>query len=387
MVHIRTSGVRTGSLAIHPAILYLSIDPRQFRIGRQDTHPLAKAHKKVQPFVIGEEKIQPGTRKLVDMPISVLADHSPVTMTVLVIHGRRPGPVMFVSAAVHGDEILGVEIIRRLVSARQIANLAGTLLAIPVVNSFGFIGHSRYMPDRRDLNRCFPGQPQGTLGSQLANIFTTEILQRSDFGIDLHTGALHRTNLPQLRISGEIDGESERANAFQVPVIMANTPPPGSLRGVAAGLFKSVIVYEAGEALRFNEQAIRAGLRGILSVMRLERMIGRADRKPARSIKPIWVNKSFWIRAPQGGIVQLLRPSGSVVVEGDILAVVADPFGESKENVVAPFAGIVIGHRTLPTVNRGDALFHLAQTSEEQAIYSFAALSEEAAEDDQAWWD
>lgn len=352
---------------------------------------MAAVRNRVQPFVIGNEKVQPGTRKLVELPISVLADHTPVTLTVLVIHGRRPGPVMFVSAALHGDEILGVEIIRRLVSARQMASLSGTLLAIAVVNSFGFIGQSRYMPDRRDLNRCFPGNPQGSLGAQLANIFTGEILEQSDFGIDLHTGALHRTNLPQLRISGKIEGESARANAFQVPVIMANIPPQGSLRDAAIARGKSVMVYEAGEALRFNEQAIRAGLRGILSVMRLERMIGRGDRKPRRNIQPIWVKTTSWVRAPQGGIVQLLRPSGSIVADGDILAVVADPFGESKENVVAPFPGIVIGHRTLPTVNRGDALFHLAQTSEEGAIYSFAALSEEtaeeAAEDDQAWWD
>ena len=172
------------------------------------------------PFEIAGHKVAPGARAQIDLPISILPDHTPVGLSLEVIHGKRPGPTMFVSAAVHGDELIGVEIVRRLLRAPQLKSLRGTLLVIPVVNSFGFLNRSRYLPDRRDLNRCFPGHPSGSLGSRLAHIFLNDVVLRCDFGIDLHSAAIHRTNLPQVRISPSDAVTRRMAASFAAPVVL-----------------------------------------------------------------------------------------------------------------------------------------------------------------------
>ncbi len=182
--------------------------------------------------------------------------------------GEGRGPFFFVSAAVHGDEINGVEIIRRLLQVKALNQIKGTLLAIPIVNPFGFIQRSRYLPDRRDLNRSFPGSPKGSLAGRLAHLFMTEIAERCDFGIDLHTGSNFRTNLPQVRASLDDERTIELARAFGAPVIVPSELREGSLRESIAELGKPVLVYEGGEALYFNEGAIRSGLRGIIRLMR-----------------------------------------------------------------------------------------------------------------------
>ena len=138
------------------------------------------------PFQIAGHSVAPGSSLAVDLPVSILPDHTPVHLSLEIFHGKRPGPTMFVSAAVHGDEVIGVEILRRLLRAPQLSALRGTLIVVPVVNSFGFLNRSRYLPDRRDLNRCFPGSPTGSLGARLAHIFLQEVVLRCDFGIDLH---------------------------------------------------------------------------------------------------------------------------------------------------------------------------------------------------------
>jgi len=157
-------------------------------------------------FAIGDEIVPAGMRRIVHLPVSVLSDHTPVNLSVEVIHGRRDGPVVFVSAAVHGDEVIGVEIVRRLLRAPALRGMRGTLLVVPIVNTYGFLSHSRYLPDRRDLNRSFPGSRGGSLASRLAHLFLTEVVSRASLGIDLHSAAIHRTNLPQIRVSpGNVD--------------------------------------------------------------------------------------------------------------------------------------------------------------------------------------
>ena len=189
---------------------------------KQEPVAVAKENKvKVRkPFDIGEFSIAAGTRKTIDLPISLLYDHTPMTLTAHVIHGRRAGPKLFVSAAIHGDELNGVEIIRRLIRLTRLSHLHGTLVAVPIVNIYGFIGNTRYLPDRRDLNRSFPGSTQGSLASQLAYVFMHEVVGRCDYGIDLHTGAIHRTNFPQVR--GDLSNVELKklAKAFSVPIIL-----------------------------------------------------------------------------------------------------------------------------------------------------------------------
>ncbi|WP_099827202.1 succinylglutamate desuccinylase/aspartoacylase family protein [Oceaniglobus indicus] len=312
-------------------------------------------------FVIGGARVAPGTRMRVDLPVSVLSDHTPVTMSVEVIHGRRPGPVLFVSAAVHGDEVIGVEIARRLLRAPQLDTLRGTLMVVPIVNAFGFLNHSRYMPDRRDLNRVFPGSPSGSLAARLADLLMTEIVARSDFGIDLHSAALHRTNMPQIRVSASNDETLERAEAFGAPVIVRAKLRDGSLRAAARAEGCDILLFEAGEALRFDEMSARVGVSGILRVMHRMQMIG-AKGLPKRRAAPIQASTSAWVRSPAGGLLRSFKEVGEGVEDGTLLAAVTDPFGEVEVEIIATAPGIVLGRALMPVVNEGDAIYHIAAT-------------------------
>ncbi|MHA6324820.1 succinylglutamate desuccinylase/aspartoacylase family protein [Roseivivax sp. CAU 1753] len=312
-----------------------------------------------QPFEIGDITVAPGTRASVDLPVSVLSDHTPVHLSAEIVHGRRPGPVMFVSAAVHGDEVIGVEIVRRVLGAQHLSRLAGTLIAVPVVNTFGFLNHSRYLPDRRDLNRCFPGSAHGSLAARLADIFMTEIVSRCDVGIDLHSAAVGRTNLPQIRLTPNDARLAELGRAFAAPVTMTSRVRDGSLRGAADTAGVDVLLYEAGEGLRFDETAARAGVAGILRVMQSLGMIGgRGVPKPRGA--SVFCDGSSWVRAPSGGLLRTLKAAGDYVDAGAVLGIVSDPFGHIDEEITAAEAGIVIGRTNLPVVNEGDACFHIA---------------------------
>jgi predicted deacylase len=297
-------------------------------------------------------------------------------MPVQVINGRQAGPTLFVSAAVHGDEINGVEIIRRLLAHKQLSGLHGTLLAVPVVNVHGFLDQNRYLPDRRDLNRSFPGSPKGSVAARLAHRFLNEIVLRSDCGIDLHTGTLHRANLPQVRASLEDADTTRLALAFGAPVILDAQVREGSLRSCAIKAGIPMLVYEAGEALRFDETCIKAGIRGILQVMG---ELGMLKTRPARArrAEPIIAKSSRWVRAPISGIVRAMVKLGQRVTKGQRLAVVSDPLGDTKEYALAIHSGIVIGQSKLPLAHEGDALFNVAAfervTDAEEAIEEFVA--------------
>ena len=312
------------------------------------------------PFQIGGDTIEPGTPTVVDLPVSRLANHTPVTLPVRVFHGRRDGPTLFVSGVIHGDEIIGVEIIRRLCRAPPLRRLRGTLLCVPIVNVFGFISHSRYLPDRRDLNRSFPGSPNGSLAGQLAHLFTNEIVARSDVGIDLHSAALNRTNLPQLRLDFAQGRCLELAKAFGVPVIINAVERPGSLRLTGKEHGVDVMLYEAGEALRFDEIAVRAGVRGILRVMKALGMVTPRSIADART-EPTLSEASSWTRASESGILRTFKAPGESVASDDVLGVIANPYEDVETEVRATSPGLIIGRTNLPVVNQGDALFHIAR--------------------------
>ncbi|TMV07270.1 succinylglutamate desuccinylase/aspartoacylase family protein [Ruegeria sediminis] len=312
------------------------------------------------PFTIGSVKVAPGSRRTVDLPVSVLSDHTPVTMSVHVVHGRQDGPTVFVSGGVHGNEVIGVEIIRRLLRAPNLSTLRGTLIAVPIVNAFGFISRSRYLPDRRDLNRAFPGSEHGSLASRLANLFMTEVVAKSDLGVDLHSAAIHRINYPQIRISPDNPRTRELAEVFGAPIVMQSPLRDGSLRGAAKAIGKDILLYEAGEGLRFDEISIRAGLAGILRVMRHMKMISaKGISKPKAT--PQFCQSSKWLRAPIGGLLRVYKADGELVRQGDLMASVSDPFGEEEEEILAPFDGLIVGRAVMPIVNEGDAVFHLGR--------------------------
>lgn len=281
-------------------------------------------------------------------------------MSVHVVHGREPGPTLFVSAAIHGDEVMGVEIVRRLLRMPSLDTLKGTLLAIPIVNSYGFLNHSRYLPDRRDLNRSFPGDAVGSLAARLANMFMTEIVKRSDVGIDLHSAAIHRTNLPQVRVSPRKPETMTLAEVFGAPIVMTSKIRDGSLRQAAREHDVDILLYEAGEGLRFDEVSARTGVMGILRVMRHLGMVkAKGIAKP--QVAPMRSSSSFWLRAPAGGLLRTVKTIGAHVECGDILGLISNPFGEVETEIVAGEPGLLVGRTNLPVVNEGDGLFHVAR--------------------------
>lgn len=310
-------------------------------------------------FTIGGESVAPGERRLVSLPFGSLSNRTPMTLPVSVSHARRDGPTLFVSAAVHGDELTGVAICRRLLASKALAISKGTLLMVPIVNAFGFIGHSRYLPDRRDLNRSFPGSPKGSLAAQLAHLFLNEVVARSTCGIDLHSAAIHRANLPQIRVDSDADDALRLAQAFGAPIIVHSGLRDGSLRGAARERGVPVIVYEAGEGLRVDEFSISVGMRGVLRVMAHLGMIRR--RREVHRAAPALSTGSRWVRAEESGLFRPFRKLGDHVAAGDRIGVVADPYGEKETDLRASCDGLVIGLATIPAVNQGDALFHIAR--------------------------
>jgi uncharacterized protein len=314
-------------------------------------------------FIIGDEAVAPGTQRTIDLSVSMLSNHMPMTLPVRVIHGVAPGPVMFLAGAVHGDEITGVEIVRRVLRDEAMTSIAGTLLAVPIVNSLGFLNHSRYLPDGRDLNRCFPGSDRGSLGSILADLFLREVVLRSQYGIDLHSAGAHRINLPQVRIAPDQPELLDLAEAFGAPVILVSKLRDGSLRQYAGHAGVKVLLYEGGEALRLDEMSVRVGVLGILRVMKALGMILDPSVRFGR-VQPAISHSSNWLRAPDGGILATRYLKGERVRRGESLGEVSDPFGERRTPIIAPEDGIIIGHTNLPVVNRGDALFHVARVKD-----------------------
>lgn len=320
-----------------------------------------------EPFSIGGKQVAPGTRTEVNLPVPALYTHTPISCPVYVVHGKRAGPVLFLSGAIHGDEINGVEIIRRVLNRKSLRRIRGTLVAVPVVNVFGFIAQTRYLPDRRDLNRSFPGSDKGSLAARIAHLFLQEVVARCTHGVDLHTAAIHRDNFPQVRANLD-DPEIDRmARAFNAPVIINTTIAPGTLRNAASELNVPVIVYEAGEALRFDEVAIRAGVKGVISVMRELGMLPKLTTRGSL-LKPYVARSSTWIRAHKSGIMRANRSLGEKVAKNEILGVISDPFGSRDEEVRAAHEGIIIGRTNIPLVNEGEALFHIARFDDAHSV-------------------
>jgi len=311
-----------------------------------------------KPIVIGDVTVQPGQRRYVDLPLPPLYTHTSVTMPIHVINGKQSGPVLFVTAAIHGDEINGIEIIRRLLATKALNRLAGTLIAVPVVNVYGFVSQSRYLPDRRDLNRSFPGSEKGSMAARLADTLMSEIVDKCTHGIDLHTAAAGRTNLPQIRVDLDAHPEMlELAQAFAPPILLDSTTRDNTLRDAAGDL--PLLLYEAGEALRFDEVAIRAGLKGVLNVMRHLKMLPGLKSRERKNLT--WIaNNSVWMRAPQSGILRSRIPLGGIVDEGMVLGYISDPFGEAEQAVQSSVSGVLVGMTRLPLVHEGEALFHVA---------------------------
>ena len=327
-------------------------------------------------FTLGTSSIPPGSRAVVDIPFGKLYTHTELNIDAHVIHGRKAGPVLLVTAALHGDEINGVEVCRRLLKLPRLNQLKGTLIVVPIVNTYGFVQQSRYLPDRRDLNRSFPGSEKGSLGSRMAFQFTDKILQNCTHAIDLHTGAIHRSNLPQVRASAKDKVALRMAEVFNAPIIIKAASREGTMRGTANSLGIPILLYEAGEALRFDEQSINLGVRGILNVMTDLGMLRAVRKRPVT--KSLFSKKSSWVRAEHDGIARYYVGLGQTIKTGDILAHIYSPYSDFEVAIQATFDGIVIGRNNLPLVNEGEALFHIAEVSSlDEAEKTLDAINDE----------
>lgn len=282
-------------------------------------------------------------------------------MPVHVIRGKQEGPKLFLSAVIHGDELNGLEIIRRLIKRISVKRISGTLIAIPVVNIYGIIQHTRYLPDRRDLNRCFPGSSTGSLASRLANLLMTEVVSKCTHGIDLHTAASNRDNLPQIRADLEDSNTAGLAKAFGVPVIINSKMHDGSLREAARAININMLLYEGGEAMRLNENCIRAGVNGVLNVMRHLKMLPEFPNARTSKAIPYIAQSSKWVRAPISGIFRSKIRLGREAKKQQKIGVIEGVSGYRQiEDVFAPDEGLIIGKSHLPLVYEGDPLFHIA---------------------------
>ncbi len=308
---------------------------------------------------IADVAIYPGEKKRINLKVAKLYDLTQMEIPVQVIRGKEDGPILFVSAAIHGDEINGVEIISRLLKHKSLSKISGTLIAVPIVNIFGFNAKSRYLPDRRDLNRCFPGTQKGSLAAQIANTFMEEIVNKCTHGIDLHSAATHRDNLAQIRVALSDHPDLKRmAYSFGAPVIIDSKAAEGTLRAATKGKL-AYMVFEGGRPLRFEDHITSAGLTGILNVM-VELGMLPDSAKTKKKIQPSLANSTYWLRAPESGILHSKKKLGQAVKANEVLGYLTDAFGEQHQDIIANKAGIIIGQSILPLYNQGDAVYHIA---------------------------
>lgn len=326
-----------------------------------------------EKLTIAGRTILPGETLNLEIEMPALYSSAETSMPVFVKRGKRPGPTLFVSAAIHGDELNGIEIVGRLIRSKAITRLRGTLIAVPMVNVFGVLNQSRYLPDRRDLNRSFPGSKKGSLAGRIANVFFKEIVSKCDAGIDLHTGAIHRSNLPQVRANLDDPDVLEMAKAFGIPVLLNADIRDGSLRQAASDAGIKVLLYEAGQALRYDEFSIRAGLRGIINTMRHLGMLNKSRTK-GHNIKRFIARQSGWVRATDSGFVKHIAQLGDHVQKGDRLATIASPFGETLATLISPAEGVVIGKQNIPLTLEGEAIYHVAYFKQPDTVAEHVEL-------------
>jgi predicted deacylase len=315
---------------------------------------------------IGGTHIDRGRRERFHVRVARLPAGGWLSLPLEVVHGAAPGPALFLSGAIHGDELDGLEITRRILGRVRPEELSGTLVGAPVVNLPGLVAESRYMPDRRDLNRAFPGSATGSLASRLAHLVMQEVVQRCSHGIDFHCGSDDRENLPQVRANLDDEETHRLARAFAAPIAIHAPAPPGSLRRAAVAAGARVLLYEAGEARRFTTSAIRVGVEGTLRVLAALGMV-RDDGHHGGTQPCLESRQRRWVRAPRSGIFRLDAELGDRVQKGDVLGEIGNALATERAPVRSRAAGLVIGRRIHPIVYQGEALVHIAELESEGA--------------------
>lgn len=309
-----------------------------------------------RPLTILGRDINPGDSTQLFMDIAKLPTRTHVEIPVFINRAKKEGPFLLLLAGLHGDEVNGVEILRRLIRAGYHKPTTGAILCIPIMNVFGFISQRREVPDGRDLNRAFPGSAQGSLASRIAWTLLHEIIEHVDYALDFHTGGASRANFPQVRCVLDDEESTELADIFNPPFIVASKYLDKSLRKNAHAIGKSVLLYEGGESLRLDEYAVQEGVNGALRVLH---HLGLRNDSPPTENPPVLLKKTSWVRAKLSGMFHATAKNGTHVEKGTVLGTITDPYGEFEKKVTAPFSGYIICVNYHPLVNQGEALFNI----------------------------
>jgi predicted deacylase len=308
-------------------------------------------------LTFGGESIALGQRRNLALAVSQSYSGAPVVLPITVWRAGKPGPAVFVTAAVHGDEINGTGIVREIILNAPFELISGSLVLVPVVNLLGFERHTRYLPDRRDMNRCFPGSAEGSLASRMAHVIFSEVISQCDYGIDLHTAAVRRTNFPSVRADLKNTQASRIARAFGCEVIVNRKGPRASLRREACDAGCATIILEAGEVWKIEPNVVQYGVRGIRNVL-IE--LGMVEGSREEPVYQVWTRKTIWVRASFGGMLAFHVAPGDIVEKDQPLATNTDLLGEEQNVLCSPSDGIVLGMTTLPTVTPGNPVCHIA---------------------------
>ncbi len=309
---------------------------------------------------INNTEIPLGSIEKLEVNIARLPSHSSIDIVINVARALKPGPVLLLIGGLHGDEINGIEIVRRIVENGWNIPESGTIICIPIINVYGFIHFSRYVPDGKDVNRSFPGNKNGSLASRVANYLMRDIIPKIDYGIDFHTGGADRTNYPQIRCYLKDPKNEELAKIFNAPFTLNSKYRPKSLRYAANKLGKKILVYEGGESSRFDEFAINEGIHGTMRLIKHLGMTSQETTPPTYTNQII--NNFSWIRAQGSGIFQTMVASGKQVKKNQLVGYLTDPFGDFKLPVKSPASGFVIGLNNNPILHQGDAIMHIGLT-------------------------
>lgn len=308
-------------------------------------------------IIISGEKVAPGEDKLLKINIDRLPTGTLIDIPVYVFNAKEPGPTILLQAGLHGDEINGIEVLRRMLHQKLFKIDKGAVIVVPLLNVFGFLHFSRDVPDGKDVNRSFPGSKNGSLAGRIAYHYASQILPQIDFGIDLHTGGGRRDNFPQIRYTKDDESSSKLAAIFNAPFTFSSDLISKSFRKEAYKNGVPTIVYEAGESMRFDDFCIQEGIKGILNVLRYFKMI--ASKEVSDTDKTIELTQRRWLRAPTAGMFIPKINNGSQINKGQVIGVVTDTYGNYSKEIKAPYKGYVFCVNYQAVVNQGDALFHI----------------------------
>ena len=310
-------------------------------------------------MLIDGQLFKPGDIGVVKLNVGRLPSNNKITISAHVFRSVKPGPCTLILGGVHGDEINGIEIVRRMLYGDYFDNIkSGTIIVIPMLNIYGFINFNRYVPDGKDVNRSFPGTLSGSLASRIARTLTKHILHHVEYIFDFHTGGDSRFNYPQVRYTRRDSTSAELATVFNAPFLIETGVISKSLRKTARDLKIPILVYEGGESVRLDGYAIEHGLRGLINCLVHLKQLSK-KMASNHKVKAVSINKTSWIRAAHAGIFIWTKESGVKVQKGEKLGHINDPNGQRSIAVISSKSGYIIGHNNASVVNQGDALFHI----------------------------